>query len=543
MGNNPLCIKAVLFDFDGTLTKPGALDFEAIRQAIGCPSGKPILEFIDSLSDPQTQHAARATLDRLEMEAACRSEPNDGAEEVLSFLHDRRIPVGILSRNSRAAIKTALQNFTVRRFEDFTVIIARDDTTFPKPDAEGVLMAAQCFGCKPEQVLVVGDYIYDIEAGRAAGSPTVLLTNRNVILPPTCSSDFTISHLSQLRDIIELGTPLPQGKLPHHFLKKFLADMQFSDPSVLVWPGIGEDTAAVDITNDEVIVLKSDPITFVTGNIGEYAVLVNANDIATSGALPRWFLTSLLFPPGTTPDGIRMVMRGLAHTCARWGISLCGGHTEITDAVTRPVVTGMLVGTVGRQELLEKRNIRPGDRIIMTKSAGIEGTAIIAQERSEHLLRTGLGVDEIEQCRRFLDRISILDEARIAAQTNGVIAMHDVTEGGLATAIEELSDASGRGIRVYLERIPIHPLTQRLCKILHLDPLGLIGSGCLLICCRPEAVDPLCSALKGAQIDLAIIGEVLDARTGVEALHHGTPATWPRFEVDEIARLFQGNHI
>jgi len=538
MSYRPLRIRAALFDFDGTLTQPGALDFDQIRAALGCPPGIPILEFIDGLAEPSAQAAARMILHQMELQAAAQSVPNHGAEDLIAFLREKQIKIGIVSRNSRKAIEVALKNFTRTLPHDFDVIISRDDCSQPKPKPDSILLAAQRLGINPAETVVVGDYFFDIEAGRAAGSPTVFLNNRNLTLPDNCPSTFTIADLAELRGIIELGLPLAQGKLPHHFLRTFLKGTPSSDTEVLVWPAIGEDTAAVDIVREEVIVLKSDPITFVTESIGQYAVLVNANDIATAGARPRWFLTSLLFPPGTTPDAIQLLMQELAQTCSRWGISLCGGHTEITDAVTRPVVTGTLVGTVAKKDLLEKRNIRPGDILIMTKAAGIEGTAIIARECPTLLRRAGMTDEEIETCTSYLNQISILQEASIAACTQGVCAMHDVTEGGIVTAISELSEASKCKIKVHCDRIVVYPLTRKVCTHLGINPLGLIGSGCLLICCREGAVEQLCRKFLAADIPCAPIGEVIEYGTGVEAFVAGKPVKWPHFEVDELARLF-----
>ena len=157
-----------------------------------------------------------------------------------------------------------------------------------------------------------------------------------------------------------------------------------------------------------------------TDEISQYAVLVNANDIATSGAAPRWFLASLLFPCGATADAILTLLSDLRQVCRRWGITLCGGHTEITDAVTRPVVSGSLIGTVRRDRLIDKRAMRPGDAVLMTKAAGIEGTSILARERGDRLRRLGMTKAEIETCCRFLSRISVLEEARIPPQARAL---------------------------------------------------------------------------------------------------------------------------
>jgi hydrogenase expression/formation protein HypE len=351
-------------------------------------------------------------------------------------------------------------------------------------------------------------------------------------------ADFHISQLTELKNIVRQCIPLPPGKLPNDLLREYLNQFVFDDPSILINPGVGEDTAAVNITSEEVLVLKSDPITFATDSIGQYAVLINANDIATSGAKPRWFLTTLLFPCGVTPHEIRNVINELKAFCRQWDITLCGGHTEITDAVTRPVVTGMMAGTVARQSLIDKRNMAPGDRILLTKGVAVEGTAIIAREFGDRLKNLGMANSEIASSRQFLASISIITEARIAAQSGTVSAMHDVTEGGLANAAEELSIAGGYQIKIDMDAIPVFAETRQVCRLLGIDPLGLIGSGSLLICCRPTGCEALMSAIRRAGIDVTCIGEVLEEGRGIAALKKAQPTPWPQFEVDEITRLF-----
>jgi len=267
-------------------------------------------------------------------------------------------------------------------------------------------------------------------------------------------------------------------------------------------------------------------------------VLVNANDIATAGAAPRWLLTTLLFPVGSTPSFIWSVVRELEEFCRKWNITLCGGHTEITDAVSRPVVCGMMAGNVRKRDLIDKRRMRPGDRVLLTKAAAVEGTALIAREFGSRLRTLGLTASEIRSGRAYLDRISILPEAGRAARCPGTSAMHDVTEGGIATALEELSSAGGFRMRVHLDRIPVFPETRRICRLLGVHPLGLIGSGSLLICCRPKHSQRLEEDLHRWGIQVTCIGEVAEKGSGVQAFRGGRPARWPRFEVDEIARLF-----
>jgi hydrogenase maturation factor len=312
----------------------------------------------------------------------------------------------------------------------------------------------------------------------------------------------------------------------------------FDDPSVLINPGVGEDITAVDIESQEVLVLKADPITFATDSIGQYAVLVNANDIATSGATPQWFLTTLFFPSGTTPSQIQHVFEELKRFCRQWGITLCGGHTEITDAVNRPIVAGMMAGTVAKNDLIDKRHMKKGDRVLLTKGVAVEGTAIIAREFGVRLKKSGMAAGEIDRCRQFLDQISIITEAKIAAANAGTSAMHDITEGGLATALEELSMAGGRTIRVDTDNIPVYPETRNICGLLDINPLGLIGSGSLLICCRSKDCQKIMEDVATAGVEITLIGEVMDKGQGIRAYKRNKPVPWPAFEVDEITKLF-----
>ncbi|MDM8522411.1 HAD-IA family hydrolase [Desulfococcaceae bacterium HSG8] len=549
----PFCIKAVLFDFDGTLTKPDALDLSVVRQAVGCPEDVPVLEFIENIQSKARKEAARIELEHFELEAAENSEPNPGAEALISYLRAKGLCIGIVTRNTLKSVNRALENFETTGPSDFDLIISRDDAVEPKPSPDCILMAARKLGVNAKDILMAGDFIFDIRAGRNAGAITVFLDNASETGDPKpgnlnwkletrddsiAESDYTISHLDELREIIRLGTPLPAGKFPNELLKGVLEQFAFDDPSVLINPGIGEDIAAVNVDNEEVLVLKSDPITFATDSIGHYAVLINANDIATSGAIPRWFLTTLLFPCGTSASEIFHVMHNLKDVCRKWGITLCGGHTEITDAVTRPVVTGMLAGTVPRADLIDKRNMRPGDNVLLTKGVAVEGTSIIAREFGDRLKELGMAEADIETCRNFLSHISVLREAKIAALSSGTSAMHDVTEGGVATALEELSIAGGHRIRIRTEDIPVFPQTEAVCRLFDIHPLGLIGSGSLLICCRQDTCENLIRDIREAGTDVSVIGEVLEEGQGIEALRQGESVEWPCFEVDEITRLF-----
>ncbi len=531
----PFELEAVVFDFDGTLTAPGAIDFPGLREALGCPPGTYVLEYARSLSG-DARVRAEAILGRFELEAAARSVPNSGAEEAVTWLHSRGIRVGVVTRNALATVERSLANFRRLSLADFEVVVTRDDEISPKPDPEALLHAAARLGVAPARVMIVGDFEFDIEAGRRAGAITAYLPEDEHA--PSYDADFTIGSLHELSGVVRLGLPLPLGKLPNEYLDLYLAGRPAArDPSVIVGPSVGEDVVAVDVAGRDVLVAHPDPITLARGDLARYSVVVNANDIATSGGEPRWFLSTVLLPPGTTPSQALALLDGIANACDEADVVLAGGHTEVTDAVARPVVSGAMLGIVERAGLRDKRGIARGDRIVFTKGVAVEGTALLAREMGEALRRLGMSDEELARSADLLGRMSVLPEARIARGFDGVRAMHDVTEGGLATALVELSSAGGRRISVDRARIPVLPETERICELLGGDPLGLIGSGSLLIACAATQCDMLLSALVEAGIQAADIGEVGKEGVGIDAFDDGRPTEWPAFDVDEAARL------
>ena len=197
-------IRAVLFDFDGTLTRPEAIDFAVLRSLLGCPKGTAILEFIESLESETARREASRMLEDFELAAARASVPNDGAEELVGLLRDRGIGRGILTRNSMASIRESMKNFPAISAADFPVIITRENAGRPKPHPDGVHDAARLLGVPPAMLLVVGDYVFDIAAGKAAGALTALLTNGRPGALTDPAPDFTIARLAELEDLLGL---------------------------------------------------------------------------------------------------------------------------------------------------------------------------------------------------------------------------------------------------------------------------------------------------------------------------------------------------
>jgi HAD superfamily hydrolase (TIGR01509 family) len=553
----PFRLRCVLFDFDDTLTRPGALDFAAMKRVVGCPPDRLVLEWIGELPAGAQRDTALAALEGFELAGADQAAPNESAEELVRDLHAQGLGTGILTRNGLPAVRRALGRFPELTPDDFDVIVTRDQGLAPKPAADGVLYAAAAMGAAPHETLLVGDCSLDMRAGRAAGAVTALLTNgagdgapapRAATEGPSATTDdqerpddadcdFVVSRLAELRDVVRLGLPLAPGKLPNDLLAGYLGGVAADDPALLVPPAVGEDVAAFSLDGAEVLVAHGDPITLGGDRPGRAAVLVNANDIAASGAAPRWLLATVLLPPQTTPSEALAVLGDLAAAADAEGIVMAGGHTEVTPAVVRPTISATMLGTLLRKDLRHKKSVHRGDRVVITKELAIEGTVLLAEELGERLHALGMSDAELAACRDLQPQSSIVPEARVAAQSASVHAMHDITEGGLATAIRELAAATGRGVTVHRERIPVAPLCRRVCDLLGADPLGLIASGSLLICCAPEGLEELLAALRAQEIAATELGVFTEEGAGVTALEGGRPAPWPSFAVDEAARL------
>jgi len=325
------------------------------------------------------------------------------------------------------------------------------------------------------------------------------------------------------------------------FLAALLQQYAHSDDErVVVGPKVGEDALVLDF-GDRLLVAKTDPITFATEKIGWYAVNVNANDIATTGATCRWFLATLLLPEGqTTKQLVETIFAQMSQACRSLDIALCGGHTEITYGLDRPIVVGQLLGEVEREALITTDGMRVGDDLILTKGIAIEGTAIIAREKAVALERK-FPTEFIARCQGFLHDpgISVVADARLATAQARIHAMHDPTEGGVATGLRELALASNLGLIVDEARLDILPETALLCTEFGLDPLGLIASGSLLIALAAEDSPGVVECLRKAGIAASVIGRVVDRAEGLQLIRHGRHEPLPIFERDEIARLFE----
>ena len=332
---------------------------------------------------------------------------------------------------------------------------------------------------------------------------------------------------------------LPAGKLPQDLLATLLARVARTDPRVLIGPDIGRDAAVIDTGAPCLLIAKSDPITFASDRIGAYAVHVNANDIACMGGRPAWFLATVLLPEGCSPELPASILDQLMGACGSLGVELVGGHTEITLGLDRAIVIGAMLGEVERDRLVRPENARPGDALILTKGIAIEGTAVLAREAPQRLRAAGVPAPTIGRAANYLDEpgISVVAEAFAACDAVRVHAMHDPTEGGLATALHELAHACGTGVRVEREVIEVLPETLAICDAVGLDPLGLLASGALLIAVAEPDCGRTLRAIEEKGVPARRIGSLAAPRGAVIMMVNGEPAPLPRFARDEVARF------
>lgn len=293
------------------------------------------------------------------------------------------------------------------------------------------------------------------------------------------------------------------GKVPENVLKRsVLKQIQYKREEVLLGPGVGEDCAAVELGADEVFVLSTDPITGTISEIGRLAVHITANDLASAGADPIGLMLTVLLPPDSEEPLLRSLMKEIQVECQKLKIAILGGHTEVTAAVNQPLVSVTGVGKVKKDRLIATGGVKPGQELVMTKYAGLEGTGIIATEKEQELL-TRYPAGFLKEAKDLLNLVSVVEDARIAREYS-VSAMHDVTEGGIFGALWEVAVASKVGLEIELDKIPIKQQTVEICEFFDLNPYMLISSGSMLI--AADRGSDIVDALKRHGIEAAVIG-------------------------------------
>ncbi|MEM2107727.1 MAG: AIR synthase family protein [Candidatus Bathyarchaeia archaeon] len=299
---------------------------------------------------------------------------------------------------------------------------------------------------------------------------------------------------------------LPPGKIPVDILKEVVfKNLGANRKEVIIGPAAGIDGAVLDI-GDKSLIVSMDPITGAVERIGWLAVNVNANDVATFGVAPVFLFSCILLPENADKALVEAISSQMNAAAKALGIAIVGGHCESTPSLTNPIVVGCIMGLTAKGCYVTAGGAKVGDKLILTKSAGIEGTAILAADR-EPILKKTMDAQMLQAAKSFYNHISVVNDALTAYRTGGVHAMHDPTEGGIAGGIHEMADASNLGIKIFREAVPVQPETALICGIFQIDPLQLISSGALLIAAEPESAGVIIRNLKREQIPAAVIGE------------------------------------
>ncbi|MEM3458605.1 MAG: AIR synthase family protein [Candidatus Bathyarchaeia archaeon] len=299
---------------------------------------------------------------------------------------------------------------------------------------------------------------------------------------------------------------LPFGKIPIDILREVVfKNLGVKRKEVVLGPSVGIDGAVID-AGDKSLIVSMDPITGALERIGWLAVNINANDISTFGVEPAFFFSCILLPEKADKKAVETICIQMDKAAKQLGMAIAGGHCEVALGLSHPIVVGCAMGITEKGKYVTAGGAKPGDKLIMTKTAAIEGTAILASDK-EQQLKKAINASLLKKAKKFFYQISVVKEAITAYKTGGVNAMHDPTEGGIAGGIHEMADASNLGFKIFEEKIPISKETLEICKFFKIDPLQLISSGALLISAKPEIATKITDRLEEQQIRASIIGE------------------------------------
>ena len=305
-----------------------------------------------------------------------------------------------------------------------------------------------------------------------------------------------------------MDKPLPVGKLYTDLLKETVfSHILHLRPEVMVRPGVGEDCATIDFGKYE-CVMSTDPITAAISEIGRLAIHITCNDIASNGVEPLGIMLAMMLPIGTTVGEIETIMMQAQEVASSLGVEIIGGHTEITPAVNRPVIVSTAIGRTLAGGSQKAENMRPGDIILMTKQAGLEGTGIIASDFADQLSEV-LTAEEIAEAKGYMNLVSVVKEG-VAAGNMGTAGMHDITEGGVLGAVWELSEISGVGVELEEDKIPVSEVTRKICDHFGINYLRLISSGCMMIIVHPDREEAVMEAIRNVGVDVTRIGRVME---------------------------------
>jgi hydrogenase maturation factor len=301
------------------------------------------------------------------------------------------------------------------------------------------------------------------------------------------------------------------GKLPPDILLRYvLSRVGVRDPAVVVGPRLGEDAAIIDIGGGRVLVAHVDPISGAVEYLGWLAVHIACNDVAVRGVRPRWLLPVLYLPEGAGIEVIDRITSQIDEAAREVGAMVVGGHSEFTAGLTRPLISMTALGIAEVCRYVTTSGARVGDAVLMTKTAAIEGTAILSTDFRDLLLESGVPQEVVERASEFIREVSVVREALALSEAGLATSMHDPTEGGLLGGLVELAYASGKTVEVWEDRVALAEETKTIVKALRLDPLRLISSGTLVATVPESRIGEAVEVLSRYGMRATVIGRVVE---------------------------------
>jgi len=334
-------------------------------------------------------------------------------------------------------------------------------------------------------------------------------------------------------------TKLSAGKIPSEVLMRcILGHLGAPSERVLRGAAVGEDAPIIDM-GDHVLVVKANPVTGAKKHIGRLAFHINANDVAARGAKPLWFSVIIFLPEASTEAQLKEIICDIHNACLELGVQLIGGHTECVPKLRKPIVSGFMLGEAPKDKYITTGGAKPGDKIILTKSAGLEGTWIFAEDM-KYKLKGKVDTVTLQIARRMIDTMSVVPEALMAVKTGGIHSLHTPTEGGIINGLYELAVAAEVGLHVEERFIPIAPETSKICKALDVNPLKLLSSGALLIAVDKSYAKKTLTSLTSIKVKSSLIGEIKPKEQGAYiTLSNGSKQMIEPVQQDELFRLLE----
>jgi hydrogenase maturation factor len=341
---------------------------------------------------------------------------------------------------------------------------------------------------------------------------------------------------------MKIQTKFPEiGKVSPEFFDEIIYPrLGARREEVLTLPKHGVDIGVFRIGNGKVMAVTTDPIYIVPQYGWEkaawFAWHILASDVTTSGFPPAYVIVDFNLPMDINEESFAKIWDVFHRESLKYGAAIVTGHTARYTGTDYPMVGGATFMAIGPEEkYLTPEMAKPGDIIIMTKSAAVEATGIFAS-LFVNTIRNNLGEEILERGQKLFYRMSTVDDAltavKVGVREEGVTSLHDATECGVIGAVYEVAEASKVGVVLDSDKIPVFPEVEAICGYFGMEPKISISEGTLIITVREEKTDEVLRVLQEKGIEATVIGEILPPEEGRWIIEKDTrkPLVHPRID-------------